>query len=34
MRLRGFALQHSDAGLYGSHSLGVDLYIIEVGYRF
>ena len=31
----GFRLQHfSDAGLYGSHSLGVDLYIIEVGYRF
>lgn len=31
----GFRLQHfSDAGAYGSHSLGVDLYIIEVGYRF
>ena len=31
----GFRLQHfSDAGIYGSHSLGVDLYIIEVGYRF
>jgi hypothetical protein len=31
----GFRLQHfSDAGLYGAHSLGVDLYIIEVGYRF
>jgi len=31
----GFRLQHfSDAGLYGSNALGVDLYIIEVGYRF
>jgi hypothetical protein len=31
----GFRLQHfSDAGIYGSHSLGVDLYVIEVGYRF
>lgn len=31
----GFRLQHfSDAGLYGSESLGIDLYIIEVGYRF
>ena len=31
----GVRLQHfSDAGIYGSHSLGVDLYIIEVGYRF
>ena len=31
----GFRLQHfSDAGLYGSDSLGFDLYIIEVGYRF
>ena len=31
----GFRLQHfSDAGIYGSHSLGVDLYLIEVGYRF
>ena len=31
----GFRLQHfSDAGLYGAHSLGVDLYLIEVGYRF
>ena len=30
----GFRLLHfSDAGLYGSHSLGVDLYLIEVGYR-
>ncbi len=31
----GFRAQHfSDAGLYGSSSLGVDMYIIEVGYRF
>ena len=31
----GFRLQHfSDAGLYGSDALGVDLYIVEVGYRF
>ena len=31
----GFRLQHfSDAGVYGSESLGFDLYIIEVGYRF
>jgi len=31
----GFRVQHfSDAGLYGSSSLGVDLYIIELGYRF
>jgi len=31
----GFRLQHfSDAGLYGPSSLGVDLYIIELGYRF
>lgn len=31
----GFRLQHfSDAGLYGSSSLGVDLYIVELGYRF
>jgi lipid A 3-O-deacylase PagL len=31
----GFRLQHfSDAGLYGSASLGVDMYIVEVGYRF
>ena len=31
----GFRLQHfSDAGIYGSDSLGVDLYMIEVGYRF
>jgi hypothetical protein len=31
----GFRLHHfSDAGLYGSNALGVDLYIVEVGYRF
>lgn len=31
----GFRAQHfSDAGLYGSSSLGVDMYIIELGYRF
>jgi hypothetical protein len=31
----GFRLQHfSDAGMYGSDSLGIDLYIIEVGYMF
>lgn len=31
----GLRLQHfSDAGIYGAHSLGVDLYIIEVGYKF
>lgn len=31
----GFRLQHfSDAGLYGSNSLGVDMYIVEIGYRF
>jgi Lipid A 3-O-deacylase (PagL) len=31
----GFRLLHfSDAGLYGSNSLGVDLYIFEVGYKF
>ena len=31
----GFRLQHfSDAGLYGSSSLGMDLYILELGYRF
>jgi hypothetical protein len=30
-----FHLQHfSDAGLYGPSSLGVDLYIVEIGYRF
>ena len=31
----GFRVQHfSDAGLYGSSSLGVDMYIVEIGYRF
>lgn len=31
----GFRLQHfSDATLYGSSSLGVDMYILELGYRF
>ena len=31
----GFRLLHfSDAGLYGSGSLGVDLYVFEVGYKF
>ena len=31
----GFRFQHfSDAGVYGSQSLGIDLYLIEVGYRF
>ena len=31
----GFRLQHfSDAGIYGSDAMGVDLYIVEVGYRF
>ena len=31
----GFHLLHfSDAGLYGSDSLGVDLFIFEVGYKF
>ena len=31
----GFRIQHvSDAGLYGSSSLGVDMYILELGYRF
>ena len=31
----GFRVQHfSDAGLYGQSSLGVDMYIIELGYRF
>ena len=31
----GFRVQHfSDAGLYESSSLGVDLYIVELGYRF
>ena len=27
-------LHFSDAGLYGSNSLGVDLYLFEVGYKF
>lgn len=31
----GVRVQHfSDAGLYGTSSLGVDMYIVEVGYRF
>jgi len=31
----GFRLQHfSDAGVYGPTSLGVDMYIVELGYRF
>jgi lipid A 3-O-deacylase PagL len=31
----GFRLQHfSDAGVYGPSSLGVDLYIVELGYTF
>ena len=31
----GFRFQHfSDAGLYGSSSLGIDMYIVELGYRF
>lgn len=31
----GFRVQHfSDAGLYGPSSLDVDMYIIELGYRF
>lgn len=31
----GFRFQHfSDAGMYGSDSLGIDLYLIEIGYRF
>jgi hypothetical protein len=31
----GFRVQHySDSGLYGPSSLGVDMYIIELGYRF
>ena len=31
----GFRVQHfSDAGLYGVSSLGVDMYIVELGYRF
>jgi hypothetical protein len=31
----GFRFQHfSDATIYGSDSLGIDLYIVELGYRF
>jgi hypothetical protein len=31
----GFRVQHfSDAGLYGPSSLGVDMYILELGYKF
>jgi hypothetical protein len=31
----GLRVQHfSDAGLYGSSSLGVDMYILELGYLF
>jgi Lipid A 3-O-deacylase (PagL) len=31
----GFRIQHfSDAGLYGPTSLGVDMYIVELGYQF
>ena len=31
----GFRLQHfSDAGLYGSDALGVDMYLLEIGYKF
>jgi len=31
----GFRIQHfSDAGVYGSNALGVDMYIVELGYRF
>jgi len=31
----GLRVQHfSDAGIYGSNSLGVDMYIVEAGYRF
>lgn len=31
----GVRIQHfSDAGLYGTSSLGVDMYIAELGYRF
>lgn len=31
----GFRCQHfSDAGVYGPNSLGVDMYIVEFGYRF
>lgn len=31
----GYRFQHfSDAGIYGSSSLGVDMHLIELGYRF
>jgi hypothetical protein len=31
----GFRVHHfSDAGLYGSSSLDVDMYIVEAGYKF
>jgi len=31
----GYRFQHfSDAGAYGSSSLGVDMHMIEIGYRF
>lgn len=31
----GFRIQHfSDAGVYGPNKLGVDMYIVEFGYRF
>jgi len=31
----GFRIQHfSDAGIYGSGMVGVDMYIVEFGYRF
>jgi lipid A 3-O-deacylase PagL len=31
----GFRVQHfSDAGVYGPNSLGVDMYIVEAGYKF
>jgi hypothetical protein len=31
----GFRVQHfSDATLYGTSSLGVDMYIVEIGYKF
>jgi hypothetical protein len=31
----GFRIQHfSDAGLYGSSTLGADMYIVELGYQF
>lgn len=31
----GFRLQHfSDAGIYGSNTLGADMYIAEIAYRF